>query len=525
MSACGFLLRFTQSRTHFCLATFQCALFSSRKLVVPQTVAGKRRIHDDKVHRIRVRGAAVINLINQRTSESDLPTEQFKRAQVRPPVKDPQPGLEQPHPPEGRLGAQHPERARRHVRRGEVDVVSPEHVLDEVQGEQGLVLLVRGAGRSAQLVNPFRCRHQQRPGAAGRIADAQLRDLVDVRPIAVLFADRQGGQQGRRRGAGVEGSVVARRVEHFVEDPPQQIVPQAVRGPGHLLDLPRQHVDGQVRPLRSAQCVQGGQGRLEDRPIVDQENRPPSLAEPADRVVGIRGALAEIGRRPCSVFRLVPLVRRVCGQVLVDALVEQHRHRQHQHPALGRGEVLGRLLPAVLGQVQAVGERPALRRTERCNGMIQGVRKLLRGFVRISHAPGRAAQRFGQLRNAPRLPVLIVRRLAGRPCLARSQSPVQIRVRDIALVRIRRIAEREAEHCQPLPEPPIDGLDGLLPLAPPLRLDHDLQAVDLDQHVQRLRAALILADRGQAQIAEEPSQLDVELVFQLRHAAPLACLL
>ena len=524
MSTCSFLFRLAQSCTYFRLAIFQYALFIPRELIVPQTVAGEWRIHDDQVHRVRIRSAAVVDLINQWTSEPDLPAEQLKRAQVRPPVKNSQPGLEQPHPPEGRLRTQHPERARRHVRRGEVDVVSPEHILNEMQREQGLVLRIRGPGRSPQLVDPLRCRHQQRSGPAGRIADAQLRDLVDVRPVAILFPDRQCGQQGRRRRAGVEGSVVARRVQHLVEDPPQQVVPQPARGPGHLFDPPCQRVDGQVRPLRPAQSVQGRQRRLEDRPVVHQENRPPSLVEPSDRVIGIRGALAEIERRPGPVLPLVPLVRRVFGQVLVHAMVEQHRHRQHQHPALRRREILSRFLPAVLRQVQAVGERPALRSAERPHRRIQAVRELLRGPVRIRHAPGCEAQRFGQLRNAPRLPVLIVRRLAGRPCLARSQRPAQIHVRDIALFRIRRIAEREAEHRQPLPEPPIDGINGLLPLVPPLCLDHDLQAADLDQHVQRLRAVLILSDRGQTPIAEEPSQLDVELVFQLRHAVQPACL-
>ena len=338
------------------------------------------------------------------------------------------------HPP--KLGARrkHPQRRRRHMRCGEIDVVTPQHVFNQAEREGLFVFVVERPGPLAQVADPLSRRHQQRSRAAGRIADAQPLNGVGVGPVAILFADRQCRQQHCRWRGGVERAIVTRGIEYAVEDAPQQIVAQAVDQPCDLADFPRERINSLRGIGRPRQRRERDAASLENGAVIDSEDTAPRFKKLAHSRSRLGGALRGVGRRP----RTVVTSRSDRRQMLLQAVVKQHRGSDDQHAAFGRGEVAVAAFGA--RQVERFGERNPRRCRQPLHGGIEPVGKNLRNLVHILNTRWRGADRRRQLRYGARLPIvgaaaagadLPGERIAGQRRL-RSAFRVAQRDRDIA---------------------------------------------------------------------------------------------
>ena len=138
---------------------------------------------------------------------------------------------------------------------------------------------INSPGGGPQVSNAFGGSHQQRSGAAGGVADAKRRHEVRVRPVAVLFPQRQRRQQGGSGRGRVERAVVAGGVQHAMEDAAQQVVAQAGDSLGDVRHNPGESAH---RLARVRVCRQRGQrraARLEDWAVINCEYAAPRLAE------------------------------------------------------------------------------------------------------------------------------------------------------------------------------------------------------------------------------------------------------
>ena len=181
----------------FFLASLDLKLIIARELIVAQAVARERRVHDHQIHRRRLfgllRARIVVHLLRDRGPgrQPRLPAQKLQRTEIGRALIDAEQRAMDIHPPELRTGREHPQRRRRHMRRGQIDVVTPKHVLHQRQRQHFLVVGVNRSRPLAQVADALGGRHQQRARAAGRIADAQPLHRVGVRPVAILLADRQ----------------------------------------------------------------------------------------------------------------------------------------------------------------------------------------------------------------------------------------------------------------------------------------------------------------------------------------------
>ena len=165
---------------------------------------------------------------------------------------------------------------------------------------------------------------EQRAGAAGEIAHAQLADAFGVGPVEALqLGDREPGQQRRRGGPGVEGGQILAVGDQALEDASGEVVGVVAAGRVHLLGGVAQFVE-QLPGRARRQPLEDVAGDREDGEVVDFE----------DFVPGRRGLVLGIGDAGAA-----DLHQRLNARVHAgNALVEDERvgdDRAGHAPGLG----------------------------------------------------------------------------------------------------------------------------------------------------------------------------------------------